>query len=78
MQTFLGYPRPDGSAGIRNWVLILPAQREVNLIAFDISKHVLGTKVILTTVKEDVQSKTGRPLHERLWGWLLIRTRLQY
>jgi altronate dehydratase large subunit len=59
MQTFLGYPRPDGSAGIRNWVLILPAQREVNLIAFDISKHVLGTKVILTT------GEGGRPKQDR-------------
>ena len=59
MQTFLGYPRPDGSAGIRNWVLILPAQREVNLIASEIAKHVGGTKVVLTT------GEGGRPKHDR-------------
>jgi len=48
MKTFLGYPRPDGTFGIRNWVLVLPAQREVSLVASQISKLVNGAKVILT------------------------------
>ncbi|MEN6413403.1 MAG: UxaA family hydrolase [Veillonellales bacterium] len=59
MKTFLGYPRPNGSFGIRNWVLIIPAQREVNILAKKISQMVNGTKVILTT------GEGGRPKNDR-------------
>lgn len=57
--TFPGYPRPDGSAGIRNWVLVLPAQREVNLLAAKISEIVNGTKTVITT------GEGGRPKRDR-------------
>lgn len=46
--TFMGYPRPDGSAGCRNWVLILPVQREMNLLAASVGKLVENTKVMLS------------------------------
>jgi altronate dehydratase large subunit len=52
MKTFMGYPRPDGSAGARNWVLILPVQRTANLVAASIGKLVEGTKVMISTGEE--------------------------
>lgn len=42
--TFLGYPRPDGSAGIRNHVLVLPG----GFFAAKICDTVAGTRTILT------------------------------
>jgi altronate dehydratase large subunit len=42
---FLGYERPDGSVGIRNYVLVLPG----GLIASKICEAVEGTKSILVT-----------------------------
>ena len=59
MKTFLGYPRPDGSFGIRNWVLLIPAHRTVNILAAKISELVNGTKVILTPGEE------ARPKNDR-------------
>ena len=56
---FLGFPRENGEFGIRNWVLILPANREVNLVADKISQAVNGTKVVLTT------GEGGRPKKDR-------------
>lgn len=41
---FLGYPRPDGSVGIRNYVCILPG----GLIPSKICDFVRGTKTIVT------------------------------
>jgi len=40
---FLGYERPDGSVGIRNYVLVIPG----GLIATKICDFVEGTKTIL-------------------------------
>ena len=41
---FLGFPRPDGSAGIRNYVLIIPG----GLIASKICDFVIGARTIHT------------------------------
>ena len=41
---FLGYPRPDGSVGIRNYVLVIPG----GLVAQKICEFVPGTKTIVT------------------------------
>lgn len=41
---FLGYPRPDGSAGIRNYVLVIPG----GLIASKICDFVVGARTIST------------------------------
>lgn len=41
---FLGYPRPDGSVGIRNYVLVIPG----GLVASKICEFVPGTKTIST------------------------------
>ena len=43
--SFLGYPRPDGSVGVRNYVLVIPA----GLIADRICDFVTGTKRIVTS-----------------------------
>jgi altronate dehydratase large subunit len=59
MNNFLGYRRPDGSVGIRNWVLILPAQREVNLLAVKIGEMVRGTRTVAGT------GEGGRPQKDR-------------
>jgi len=45
---FLGYVRPNEEAGIRNYVLIVPSTRLVNIVASRIAKYVNGTKTIIT------------------------------
>jgi altronate dehydratase large subunit len=42
--TFLGYPRPDGSFGTRNHVLLLPS----GLVATKIRESVRGTETVIT------------------------------
>ncbi len=64
-EQFLGYPRPDGSVGIRNHVLVLPAQRQVNPLAKMIHDAVPGTRVFITS------GELGRPKYDRL---VLYRT----
>ncbi len=49
MKEFWGYERPDGSAGIRNLVLILPATRVCNLMAQRIENAVVNTRALITT-----------------------------
>ncbi len=46
---FLGYPRPDGSVGVRNYVLILPATRLCNQVAYRIGQTVAHTKTVIST-----------------------------
>jgi len=41
---FLGYPRPNGSAGIRNYVLVIPG----GMFATKICDSVVGTRTIVT------------------------------
>ncbi len=42
-KTIKGYRRPDGSVGIRNYVLILPTSVCANKVAQDISAQVHGS-----------------------------------
>jgi len=42
--SFLGYKRPDGSVGIRNYVMVLPG----GLISSKICEFVAGTRTIVT------------------------------
>ena len=53
---FLGYPRPDGSAGIRNHVLVIPW----GFVAAKICELVDGTKTLLTA-----DSGSGRTSRDR-------------
>ena len=46
---FWGYSRPDGSVGVRNHVLILPATRTVNYICHRIALAVPGVTTFYTT-----------------------------
>ena len=46
---FWGYSRPDGSVGVRNHVLILPATRNVNYICHRIALAVPGMTTFYTT-----------------------------
>jgi altronate dehydratase large subunit len=59
LSTFLGYRRPDGSAGIRNHVLIVPAGCDANEIVYRIASDVNGTKHIR------VGEEYSRPRSER-------------
>ena len=43
---FYGYPRPDGSAGARNYVAIVPAVGCVNNLCAHLEKMIRGTKAI--------------------------------
>ena len=56
---FLGYERPDGSVGIRNYVLILPVQRQVNIVAQKIAEIIPGTKTFI------YPGEVGRPGEDR-------------
>jgi len=51
---FLGYPRPDGSAGIRNYVLVIPG----GMLATKICDSVVGTRTIVTA--DSGGGRTGR------------------
>ncbi len=46
MMKFYGYPRPDGSAGARNYVAIIPAVGCVNNLCSHLEKMIRGTKAI--------------------------------
>jgi len=54
--SFLGYVRPDGSVGTRNYVLVIPQ----GIIAKTISDFVTGTKTIMTA-----DHGSGRTAHDR-------------
>jgi altronate dehydratase large subunit len=43
---FYGYPRPDGRAGARNYVALIPLTGCVNAVAFHLEKMIRGTKAI--------------------------------
>ena len=43
-KTFLGYERPNGYAGARNYVLIMPINRSLNFIASNVAKMTRGTR----------------------------------
>lgn len=48
MQTFLGFPRPGEAAGTRNYVLVVPAGRLLNIAATRVTEYVSGTKTVVT------------------------------
>ncbi|MBN9078911.1 MAG: altronate hydrolase [Rhizobiales bacterium 65-79] len=58
-ETFLGYERPDGQMGIRNWVGVLSVMDNVNPIAAAICQNVAGTLLIKTLF---VRGQYGRDL----------------
>jgi altronate dehydratase large subunit len=58
--TFLGYPRESGAVGIRNYVLIIPAQRQLNMVAQKIADIVPDTKAFISL------GELGRPKGDRL------------
>lgn len=47
--TFWGYVRPNGEVGARNYVLIIPSYRIINIAAKRICDYVFGTRAIVTT-----------------------------
>lgn len=65
---FYGYKRPDGQAGVRNYVLIIPSCRVVNIAAARISGYVEGTKAIITTGEVGRHSKDRQRLADLFIG----------
>ena len=55
-ETFLGYPRPDGSVGTRNYVLVMPA----GFLATKIHQNVAGTKALVTSDAGSGRTKRDR------------------
>ena len=60
--SFLGYRRPDGSVGIRNYVLIIPG----GLISSKICDFVNGTKTIITADVGSGRTKRDRETISRI------------
>lgn len=58
-KSFMGYLRPDGSAGTRNYVLVLPINRSLNFIASNITRMVNGYKHF------EIPADGGRPEKDR-------------
>ncbi len=54
METFLGYMRPNGQAGARNCVLLLPINRSLNFIAASVKKMTRNTRHF------EIPAETGR------------------
>jgi altronate dehydratase large subunit len=55
-ETFLGYPRSDGSAGARNYVLVIPA----SFLGTKVAENVAGVKAMFTA-----DGGGGRTPHDR-------------
>lgn len=60
--SFLGYRRPDGSVGIRNYVLVLPG----GLISSKICEFVTGTRTIITADIGSGRTKRDRETIARI------------
>lgn len=58
-KSFLGFMRPDGQAGVRNVVLVLPIVRSLNFIASNVARMTRGT------VHFEIPAETGRPKKDR-------------
>ncbi len=65
---FLGYPRPDGSAGARNVVTIIPVPRNLDLLAAAIAKLVAGTKAVMTPADGGRTTKDRKTIARTLVG----------
>jgi altronate dehydratase large subunit len=83
-ESFWGYPRKDGSVGIRNDVFILPVQRYMNMVSNKICEVVRGTKTITFTgevgrLKADREvigrTLTGLALNPNVAAVLLLATK---
>ena len=59
METFLGYMRPNGQAGARNVVLIMPINRSLNFIAASVKKMTRNTRHF------EIPAETGRTEADR-------------
>ena len=59
--SFLGYQRPDGSVGTRNYVLVIPQ----GLIAKSIGDFVVGTRTIQTVDHGSGMGSADRSLKNR-------------
>lgn len=57
--TFLGYMRPNGQAGARNHVLLMPINRSLNFIAASVKKMTNGTRHF------EIPAETGRTKADR-------------
>ena len=66
--TFLGYPRPDGSYGIRNYVLVVPG----GFHADEICHFVQGTKTVLTGNTPVLRASKDREAFFRLYTGLAM------
>ena len=59
MTTFLGYMRPNGQAGARNYVLLMPINRSLNFICSSVKKMTRNTRHF------DIPAETGRTKADR-------------
>lgn len=58
-KTFLGYMRPNGYAGARNFVLIMPINRSLNFIASSVANMARNIRHF------EIPAETGRPAIDR-------------
>lgn len=56
---FMGYERENGSYGIRNYVLVIPLQKDLNMLADMITRQVKGARAFI------YQGENGRPKADR-------------
>ena len=60
LQEFWGFPRPDGSVGVRNLVAVISAADAVNPVARRIASLVNGTVPIYTAYGRGMKGEDGR------------------
>lgn len=60
---FYGYMRPNGKAGARNYVLLLPVNRSLNFIASNVERMTRNTHHLRFLLKPDAQKLTVKSLH---------------
>ncbi len=63
---FYGYMRPNGKAGARNYVLLLPVNRSLNFIASNVERMTRNThhfEIPAELLKPDAQKLTVKSLH---------------
>lgn len=60
---FYGYMRPNGKAGARNYVLLLPVNRSLNFIASNVERMTETLVILRFLLKPDAQKLTVKSLH---------------
>lgn len=60
---FYGYMRPNGKAGARNYVLLLPVNRSLNFIASNVERMTRTLVILRFLLKPDAQKLTVKLLH---------------